>query len=184
MPLQLGLDTSGPHLALAVADDAGHPIARRTDDVGRGHAERIVPTLEALLADAGAERRDLAAVTVGVGPGSYTGLRVGVATARGLALGLGVPLGGASSLAPVAWAALAPGETGVVVRDARRGNVYAALFERTPDGLIEHLPARKRPRDAVAAEHGDARWVEDVPPDATWLATRPPGGAPPEPIYL
>ncbi|MDR9390983.1 MAG: tRNA (adenosine(37)-N6)-threonylcarbamoyltransferase complex dimerization subunit type 1 TsaB [Trueperaceae bacterium] len=184
MRLHLGLDTSGPHLAVALADADGTPVARRSDDVGRAHARRIVPTLEALLADVGAARSDLVAVTVGVGPGSYTGLRVGVATARGLALGLGVPLGGASSLAPVAWAALAPGEIGVVVRDARRGQVYAATYARTGDALIERAPAAKRPRDAVAAEHADARWLEDVAPDATWLATRPPGGAPPDPAYL
>lgn len=184
MRLHLGLDTSGPHLAVALADADGTPVARRSDDVGRAHAQRIVPTLEALLADVGAARSDLVAVTVGVGPGSYTGLRVGVATARGLALGLGVPLGGASSLAPVAWAALAPGETGVVVRDARRGQVYAAVYARTEDALVEREAAAKRPRDALAAEHADARWLEDVAPDATWLATRPPGGAPADPAYL
>jgi len=105
-------------------------------------------------------RRDaVAAVTVGVGPGSYTGLRVGLAAAHAMATAWSVPLGGADSLASLAWAALAPGETGVAVMDARRGNVYAAAYRRGAHDLIRIAPPAKQPRDEVARAWSAASWL-------------------------
>lgn len=184
MSARLGIDTAGPHLALAAWSERDGVLARRTPRLGREHAARIVPELDALLADAGLRKGDVAAVTVGIGPGSYTGLRVGLAAGRALATGWDAPLGGACSLAQIAWGALAPGQTGAAVLDARRGNVYLAVFRRDDDGLVELAPPAKRPRDAARAAWPDARWLEDLAPDATWAAMRPPGERPAEAVYL
>lgn len=182
--VRLGLDSAGPYLASALWSPAEGVLARRAPRVERAHAARIVPELDALLADAGLPRSAVRAVTVGVGPGSYTGLRVGVAAARALATAWSVPLGGACSLALVAWGALERGETGVAVLDARRGNVYAAAFRRDGDDLTPLAAVAKRPRGEVERAWPEARWLEDLPPDASWAARRPPGERPAEAVYL
>lgn len=181
---RLGIDTAGPYLALALWDPGEGVLARRAPHVERAHAARIVPELADLLADAGRARGSVQGVTVGIGPGSYTGLRVGLAAARALATAWDVPLGGACSLAQIAWGALEPGETGVAVLDARRGNVYAAAFLREPRELVELAAAAKRPRDEVAAAWPHARWLEGLPPDAVWAAMRAPGERAAEAVYL
>ena len=81
----LGLDCSSPYLALALYD--GGVLASFCEDVGRDHAKRITGALDTLFEQAGLTPGDLRGVSVGVGPGSYTGLRVGIATAQGLARG-------------------------------------------------------------------------------------------------
>lgn len=182
--VRLGLDSAGPYLASALWSPTAGVLARRAPRVDRAHAARVIPELEALLADAALPRDAVRAVTVGVGPGSYTGLRVGLAAARALATAWSVPLGGACSLAQLAWGALAPGETGVAVLDARRGNVYAAAFRRDGDELTVLVGAAKRPRGEVERAWPEARWLEDLPPDASWAAMRPPGERPAEAVYL
>jgi tRNA threonylcarbamoyladenosine biosynthesis protein TsaB len=182
--VRLGLDASGPYLATALWSPRRGRLAARATRLDRDHAARFVPELEALLAEAGVTRDQLGAIAVGVGPGSYTGLRVGIAAARGLATGLGLPLAGVDSLALVAWGALAPGETGVAALDARRGNVYAGLYRRDGDELTTLAPPAKRSRDEARAAHPQARWLEDVPPDAVWAAMRPPGAGDVTAVYL
>lgn len=182
--VRLGLDSSGPYLASALWSPTEGVLARRAPRVERAHAARVVPELDALLADAAVPRDALRAVTVGIGPGSYTGLRVGLAAGRALATAWSLPLGGACSLAQVAWGALEPGETGAAVLDARRGNVYVAVYRREGDTLSELAAAAKRPRDEVARAWPEARWLEDLPPDASWAAMRPPGERPAEAVYL
>jgi tRNA threonylcarbamoyladenosine biosynthesis protein TsaB len=182
--IRLGLDASGPYLATALWSPERGTLATRATRLERDHAARFVPELEALLAEAGTTRDRLGAITVGVGPGSYTGLRVGIAAARGLALGLGLPLGGVDSLALIAWGALAPGETGVAALDARRGNVYAGLYRRDDGGLVTLAEPAKLPRDEARATHPEARWLEDLPPDAVWAAMRPPGERDATAVYL
>lgn len=181
---RLGLDTAGPHLAMALWSPAAGLLARRAPRVERDHAARIVTELDDLFDEAGVRRGAVAAVTVGVGPGSYTGLRVGLAAGRAMATAWSVPLGGADSLASLAWAALAPGETGVAAMDARRGNVYAAVFRREEHDLSVIAPAAKHPRGEVARAWPAASWIEDVAPDATWAAMRPPGERAAEAVYL
>lgn len=181
---RLGLDTAGPHLSMALWSPRAGLLARRAPRVEREHAARIVTELGGLFEEAGVSRGTVAAITIGVGPGSYTGLRVGLAAGRAMATAWSAPLGGADSLASLAWGALAPGETGVAVMDARRGNVYAAVFRREEHDLIEIVPAAKRPRDEVAGAWPAASWIEDLPPDATWAAMRPPGERAAEAVYL
>jgi tRNA threonylcarbamoyl adenosine modification protein YeaZ len=86
----LGFDTSAAHCAAAVI--LGETLLSvRVEPMDKGQAERLMPLLEEVLADAGAGWRDLAAIGVGTGPGNFTGVRISVAAARGLALGLGIP---------------------------------------------------------------------------------------------
>ena len=182
--VRLGLDSAGPHLALALWSPGVGVLAQRAPRVDRAHAARIVPELDALLSDAGVARSDLRAITVGVGPGSYTGVRVGIAAARGLAAALDLTVGGVDSLALIAWGGLAPGESGLAALDARRGNVYVGLYRRDAGGLVTLEPAAKRPRDEVRALHPDVRWLEDGVPDASWAAMRPPGERDATAVYL
>lgn len=182
--VRLGLDSSGPHLALALWSPHEGVLARRAPRVDRAHAARIVPELDALLLDGGVARDALRAVTVGVGPGSYTGLRVGIAAARGLGSALDLPVGGVDSLALLAWGALAPGETGLAALDARRGNVYVGLYQRVGDDLATLRPPDKLSRDEARAVDPHATWLENVVPDATWAAMRPPGERDVRAVYL
>ncbi|WP_460433624.1 tRNA (adenosine(37)-N6)-threonylcarbamoyltransferase complex dimerization subunit type 1 TsaB [Angustibacter speluncae] len=133
----LALDTSA---AVAVALHDG------TDVVGsalahdpRRHAELLVPMVDTVLREAGATRRDVTAVAVGRGPGPFTGLRVGLVTARTLALALGVPVHGVCSLDALAQqavddAVVAGGATFVVATDARRREVYWGRYQ-SEDGV-------------------------------------------------
>jgi tRNA threonylcarbamoyladenosine biosynthesis protein TsaB len=97
----------------------------------RRHSELLMPMIEQVMADAGAARADLDAVAVGVGPGPYTGLRVGVVTARVLGAVLGLPVHGLCSLDIIAAAAAAarPGRDFLVATDARRKEVYWARYD-------------------------------------------------------
>ena len=136
----LGFDTSAAHCAAALVS-GDRIVAHVHEPMARGQAERLIPLLEAVLAEAGAGWGDLRAIGVGVGPGNFTGIRIGVAAARGLALGLGVPAEGVT-----APEALALGLGAVTVAlPAPRGRVHlahaGAVETRDPaDGLPEGWP--------------------------------------------
>ncbi|MSR61403.1 MAG: tRNA (adenosine(37)-N6)-threonylcarbamoyltransferase complex dimerization subunit type 1 TsaB [Planctomycetes bacterium] len=134
--LDLALETSRREASLALA--LGAAVWGEELD-GRSHASDLVPRLEVLLAQSGVERvagaHAFHAVFVGLGPGSYTGLRVGIATAQALARGTGALLYGLCSFEALAFAELAPGESASVVFDARAGRFYHARYERTAQGL-------------------------------------------------
>jgi tRNA threonylcarbamoyl adenosine modification protein YeaZ len=106
-PLILAFDTSAAHCAAALLCGDRCLVARH-EDMTRGQAERLMPLLEELLTEAGATWRDLARIGVGIGPGNFTGVRIGVSTARGLALSLKIPAIGVSSLEAVAHASQGP----------------------------------------------------------------------------
>jgi tRNA threonylcarbamoyladenosine biosynthesis protein TsaB len=95
-PVILGFDTSGHHCAAALrwGDDT---VAYVQEDMAKGQAERLMPLLQELLDQEGFGWADLDAIAVGIGPGNFTGIRIGVSAARGLALGLGIPAIGISS---------------------------------------------------------------------------------------
>lgn len=96
-PLVLGFDTSAAHLAAALVSGA-RVVLQREVAMEKGQAEALMPFLQALLGEAAVEWRDLNRIGVGVGPGNFTGIRISVAAARGLALALGVPAVGVSRL--------------------------------------------------------------------------------------
>jgi tRNA threonylcarbamoyladenosine biosynthesis protein TsaB len=178
----LGLDCSSPYLALALYHNG--VTGAFCEDVGRGHARRVTGALDALFAEAGLTPKDVTGITVGVGPGSYTGLRVGVAVAKGIARSLNIPLRGESSLLAMAATALNETEArGVVALDARRGNVYAGVFRREADKVVQEGELVKAPRSVLQAE--GLPYFEDVAPDAAYLARCAALGAGPvAPLYL
>ncbi|MBR9988235.1 MAG: tRNA (adenosine(37)-N6)-threonylcarbamoyltransferase complex dimerization subunit type 1 TsaB [Gemmatimonadetes bacterium] len=124
-------------LAIETSTDYGSiALGRGSDLIGEvvigarsRHAESLLPALEFMLQSARLARSDIRGIVVGAGPGSFTGVRVAAATARGLAAGLGVPLYAFSSLACLAVEAMASGPV-CAVFDARRGEVYAACYDR------------------------------------------------------
>lgn len=123
-------------------------IAEQEHELHNSHAEKMLPLLEAALEDAGWSRASVERCGVGIGPGSFTGLRVGVAFAQGVALGLGVPLVGVSSLA--AMAAGGPPSLGLrcPILDARRGELFVAAYDSV--GTERLAPQVCSPADAGA----------------------------------
>jgi tRNA threonylcarbamoyl adenosine modification protein YeaZ len=124
--LLLALDTATSAVSVALARD-GEVLAERTVPEARRHAELVAPLVAEVLAAAGVDRRELTAVAAGVGPGPFTGLRVGVVTARTLGAVLGVPALGVCSLDALALGAGLEGEF-LVATDARRKEVYTASY--------------------------------------------------------
>ena len=143
----LAIDTVASLCAACVWDaNAGRELGRATRDPGKGHAEHLMAVIGEALAAAGTNYDDLGAVAVAVGPGSFTGIRVGVAAARGLALALGIPSTGVTTLDALAEEAREayPGRPILAAIDARRDELYVASYADTgnrPSGpRIMHLP--------------------------------------------
>lgn len=106
-PLILAFDTSGPHVSASLL--RGDTIeAVISEDMKRGQAERLMPLLQEILAEANTTFADLDAIGVGVGPGNFTGIRISVSAARGLALGLAIPAVGVSAFAAISLDETAP----------------------------------------------------------------------------
>lgn len=121
-PAILAFDTSAAHCAAALLS-GDRLLALRTEPMEKGQAERLMPLLEEVLAAGGRTWADLDALAVGTGPGNFTGVRIAVAAARGLALALGKPAVGVSRFEALALGLPAPV---AVLEDARRGEVYLA----------------------------------------------------------
>jgi tRNA threonylcarbamoyladenosine biosynthesis protein TsaB len=105
----LVIDTATTRSVVALAEVDGRTLAAASWDAGYRHGETLLPAIEALLTDTGADRSGLAGIVVGTGPGAFTGLRVGIATAKGLAHGLGCRLVGISTADALLAAAVHPG---------------------------------------------------------------------------
>ncbi|MFL6722528.1 MAG: tRNA (adenosine(37)-N6)-threonylcarbamoyltransferase complex dimerization subunit type 1 TsaB [Sphingomicrobium sp.] len=133
----LALDTSTAACTAALLERDGTIVASRDEVIGRGHAERLVPMIEEML-----DGHVPARILVGVGPGSFTGLRVGIAAAHGMAIGWSIPLSGMNSLALLA-ASAPPGEGKVAAAMAGgHGELFVQSFDRkrmTASGPILNL---------------------------------------------
>lgn len=128
----LAIDCAASSCAACVYDaKAGQELGRKVLDLGKGHAEHLMAVIEEALRQAGRTYADLTAIAVSVGPGSFTGLRVGVATARGLALALKIPAIGVTTLEALAEEARQtfPGRPVLAVLDGGRGEIHAALYD-------------------------------------------------------
>lgn len=123
----LAFDTSAAHCAAALLR-GGAVLAERSERMDRGQAERLMPMLAETLAEEGLSWRDVGLLAVGSGPGNFTGVRLAVAAARGLALALGVPAVGVTALEAAAFGLPRPV---LAALDARRGEVYLQLFDET-----------------------------------------------------
>lgn len=154
----LAVESSTELAGVALADDAG-VLGTVSVSRGRHHAESIAPAIEFICRRAGVALSALDAIGVDVGPGLFTGLRVGVGTATALAFALERPLVGVGSLEvlaqAVATSGVAPGTLVVPVVDARRGEVFVARLRATGHGLSwEQFEGRRSP-EALAAELGE-----------------------------
>jgi tRNA threonylcarbamoyladenosine biosynthesis protein TsaB len=166
----LGLDTSTAAASACVlrADGEWFEVAPPPERLGRppAHASELMPGVAEVMSRADVGWGDLDAIAVGVGPGMFTGLRIGIATARGLARGSGLPLLPVSSLAALAAGIEAPLRLPLI--DARRGEVFGALYEGDervwppvaipPDGLVRRL--RDDGFTPLAAGDGSVRFRE------------------------
>ena len=143
----LAFDTALDACSAALLTDDEVVVARH-EIRARGHAERLIPMIDEVLSEAGWRYQDLDLICVTRGPGSFTGLRIGLATARGLALALELPILGLGTLEALAAGVLArPRPAILALIDARRGQLYAQAFDR--DGLGLGPPAALAP-DRVA----------------------------------
>lgn len=140
----LGLDTSTRTTSVAL-DGLEH-----ASELAEGGHSDVLVRIDAVCRARGVAPAQLDAVAVGAGPGSFTGLRIGMATAKGIAFAAGRPLWAVSSLAAVAWRARREeAEAIVAVLDARRGEIYAGCFAR--DTLAPLAPERVMPPGELAA---------------------------------
>ena len=132
----LAIDTATENCSAALL--CGDVLIERSELAPRRHAELILPMIDSLLAEAGLSRRSLHGIAVGRGPGAFTGVRLAISVAQGLALGLDLPVVPVSSLAALAQDAPpeAREDTILATIDARMGEVYAGAFRRTADGLV------------------------------------------------
>ena len=134
----LAIETSTEACSIALWIDG--EVRERHELAPRRHAELALSWCDALLAEAGIAKRALDAIAVGRGPGAFTGVRLGVALAQGMALALDRPVLPVSTLAALAMGAPGPADAAVLAMiDARMGELYVGLFERTADGLVVPL---------------------------------------------
>lgn len=149
--LAIDTATAACSAALMVGDAI---VARRFVPMARGHAEALMPMVESVMAEAGTAYGDLDLIATTVGPGTFTGLRVGLAAARGLAVAGGLPVVGVTTLEALAHGVdpgVRQGRSVVAALDARRGEVYVQAFD---DGLKPVAPAAALPPLAAVLPAG------------------------------
>lgn len=173
----LGIDAATADASVAVTRD-GNPVSERLSGPGPGgrprHSQVVLADAEAAVAEAGGWE-EVGLIAVGIGPGSYTGLRIGIATARALAQSLGLGLAGISTLAALGRAIgehpQAAGRSRLAAIDARRGELFASLYD--PDGELSWGPLVATPDDVasrltaidespLAAGDGALRFLQDL----------------------
>ncbi|MDT0185604.1 tRNA (adenosine(37)-N6)-threonylcarbamoyltransferase complex dimerization subunit type 1 TsaB [Microbacterium sp. ARD31] len=177
----LAFDTATPLVTVAL-HDGDRVVVEHSSEQPMKHGEHLAPLIARAMDDAGIVRQDLTAIAVGVGPGPFTGLRVGVVTARTLGFVLDVPVYGVCSLDVIALEAVGTGAAGgsfLVATDARRKEVYLASYDA--DGARLEGPVVTRPADVATsvevAGAGPGLYPEAFPhaiapdrPSAGWMA--------------
>ncbi len=149
--LILALDTATLVSSVALAAP-GRLLAELTLQTRKTHSERLMPHIEQLLTLADADKSAVGAIAVSIGPGSFTGLRIGLATAKALAYALGIPLIGVPTLAALAYGCPVPGALLAPTMDAQKGNIYIALYSWQAGELAEVLPPSVMDHAAAAAK--------------------------------
>jgi tRNA threonylcarbamoyl adenosine modification protein YeaZ len=203
----LAIDTASTLCAACVLD-AGVERGRAVRDLGKGHAEHLMAVIEEALAQAGVTYADLSRIAVSIGPGSFTGVRVGVSTARGLAMALRIPAVGVTTLEAIAAEARDTLGTRPVLAalDAGRGEIHAGLYDATGGSLLDpavmtleqavsivrqHTPVLcGSAARLIAAELGTTRDIgpvsttADIAVYARLGAEKSPAAGKPKPLYL
>jgi tRNA threonylcarbamoyladenosine biosynthesis protein TsaB len=187
----LAVDTTLARCSVALVED-DRALAVRSDAMTRGHAERIAPMADEVMGEAGATFASVDRIVVTTGPGSFTGLRVGLAFARGLAVALNKPCVGVSSLHALALERGMHGLHGAAIQGGP--DMFAALYQ---DGLEKLPPSRMSEADARAALRGavvrgpaaelfggDVADAPDIVALALLGAGLDPNTYPPDPLYL
>ena len=176
----LTFDTASPTVSVALHD--GHDVVvELVSDLAMKHGEQLAPLIEQAMLEAGIVRQDLTAIGVGIGPGPFTGLRVGLVTARTLGFALEIPVYGVCSLDVLAAEAAAAlgGRDFVVATDARRKEVYLASYDA--EGARTAGPVVDKPAvvatDVPVVGEGGTLYPDHFPqrtgparPSAGWLA--------------
>ena len=183
MSVLLAIDTAAPRLALAVLRD-GDRIDTLVEDMATGQAERLFPAIAELFARTGIAYADLTRVAVTTGPGSFTGLRIGLSAARGLGLALGIPVIGVPSLLALSLSAQC--DAVAVLLDARRGEAYVQSFSGPG---IPIRDAALLPMDAARASIAPGATLitsplVDIAAVARFAATADPSLYPSEAAYI
>lgn len=204
----LAFDCSTQCCSAAVLDDQGRVLAHRSAVMARGQAEALMPMIVATLADAGRTWDQVDLVGVTVGPGTFTGLRIGLAAARGMAVASALPVAGVTTTAAVAQATQPEerrGRTVIACIDGKRSDVFIQAFDETltplgePDALMPEDVAQRYPGPLLLAGDAALRVAAVLPgmalsqstlPDARVVAAlaqrlyRDGGALPPHPLYV
>jgi tRNA threonylcarbamoyl adenosine modification protein YeaZ len=182
LPLTLAIDTAAPRLQLALLLADGR-VDISIDDIATGHAELLFERIANLLDRNGVGFGDLARIAVTTGPGSFTGLRIGLSAARGFGLARRLPVLGVPSLLALSLSATGPVD---VLVDARREEAYFQSF--SAPGIPRSAPQLLPMSEARAAIRPDAELIEtpfiDVAALARYGATADPATHPPEAAYI
>lgn len=133
-PVIIAWDTCTVRGVIAVGAGA-HLLAETRFEASKGHTTWLLPQLDEMMSGLGLASRDVGFVAAGIGPGTFTGVKVSVACAKAVSLGVGRPAIGISTLDVLAWGAPEDSDLVLAVTDARRGQLYAAAYRRTGGGM-------------------------------------------------
>ena len=176
--LILALDASTPVTTVAIARENGHEVLAEISVTARGASETLLPAVHAALELAGEDLGSVARVLTGVGPGTFTGIRIAAATARALSAATGIPLSKNSTLDALAAPAFSCSEDVLAVLDAKRGQIFARRYSKVgpTTGIYclrpEELSVEGGPfvvGDGAVRYRGDLSGLGRIPPDGSPL---------------
>jgi len=150
----LALDTATERCSVALWSEG--QLLQRCEDTARAHAELVLPMVSEVLREAGIELRQLTGIAFGRGPGGFTGVRIAVSVAQGLAFAAGLPVVGVSNLAAVAQQVARPLDEVLVCMDARMGEVYCGRFVLAAGASLVTAAGEESVRPPAAVEFGTA----------------------------
>jgi tRNA threonylcarbamoyladenosine biosynthesis protein TsaB len=183
MSVLLAIDTAAPRLQLAILRD-GDRVDMLVEDMATGQAERLFPAIDELFARTGVTYADLTRIAVTTGPGSFTGLRIGLSAARGLALARRIPVIGVPSLFALSLAVQC--DPVAVLLDARRGEAYVQTFSGPgiPIGDAVLLPMDEARARIASGMQLITSPLVDIAAVARFAANADPALYPPEAAYI
>lgn len=171
MEVYLAIDSSTPNLVLGLYSPQQGLLGVYENRLERNIAKYIIPEIDNLLKQANIVKTKLSGITVGLGPGSYTGIKIALATAKGLARGLNIPLQGVSTLAAIAYAQLVNNEISIIALDARRDNLYAAVYKKEQNKIILLEAEQKIAIQKLQEKYPNYKIIKDAIPSAEYLAS-------------